>query len=284
MKIGSYRLHLLDVGRFRLDGGAMFGVVPKVLWEKKKPADEKNRILMSTNLLLIEGEGRKILVDTGIGTKFDEKFQQIYAVDYSQHSLEKALQAINLTLADITDVILTHLHFDHAGGSTYRDAEGQIQPTFPEATYYIQKAQYEWAHRRNEKDRASYFPENYDPLRERGQLKLLEGSVELFPGIEMLVVNGHTPQHQMVLVSDSERRVLFAGDLIPTSAHIPVPWVMAYDLYPLNTIEEKKRILKQATEKNWVVIFEHDPEISGGTIIETERGYALGKAVDVNRD
>jgi len=284
MKIGSYRLRLLDVGRFRLDGGAMFGVVPKVLWEKKNPADEKNRILMSTNLLLIEGEGRKILVDTGIGTKFDEKFQQIYTVDYSQHSLDKALQAVNLTHEDITDVILTHLHFDHAGGSTYRDAEGTIQPTFPRATYYIQKGQYEWAHRRNEKDRASYFPENYDPLLERGQLKLLDGAVELFPGIELLVVDGHTPHHQMVLVSDGEQRVLFAGDLIPTSSHVPIPWVMAYDLYPLNTIEEKKRILKQATEENWVVIFEHDPEIPGGTIIETEKGYALGEAVDLNRD
>ncbi len=282
MKVGSYNLRLLDCGRFRLDGGAMFGVVPKVLWEKKKPADEKNRIQMATNVLLIEGEGRKILVDVGIGTKFDEKFQQIYAVDYNQHSLEKSLKEAGLETTDITDVVLTHLHFDHAGGSTYRNERDQVLPTFPNATYYVQKGQFDWAHRRNEKDRASYFNENYDPLQEAGILKLLNGSMELFPGIEVITVDGHTPQQQMVFIRGEEYPVLFAADLIPLYPHVSIPWVMAYDLYPLKTIEEKKSILQRAVVENWILIFEHDPEVTAGTVVKTEKGFAAGESVDLN--
>lgn len=281
MKIGAYRVSVVDAGRFRLDGGAMFGVVPKVLWEKKKPADEQNRIRMATNLLLLRGEGRTILVDTGIGEKFDPKFQNIYAVDYSQHNLKNGLEKQGLTPEDITHVIVTHLHFDHCGGNTMRDEQGNILPTFPNATYYVQRDQLRWAGERNEKDRASYFPENYQPLIDSGQMTVLEGEQELFPGIDLLVVNGHTPGQQLVLLRGNGERVLFAADLIPTHAHIPVPWVMAYDLYPLHTIAEKKRILKQAADENWLLIFEHDPEVVCATVAATEKGYGIGERVNL---
>jgi glyoxylase-like metal-dependent hydrolase (beta-lactamase superfamily II) len=281
MNIGNYTIRLVDAGRFRLDGGAMFGVVPKTLWEKQKSADEHNRILMSTNLLLIEGHQKKILVDTGIGDKFSEKLAGIYAVDHSEYNLQKSLGSLNLSTEDITDVILTHLHFDHTGGATFRDRSGAIKPTFPRAKYYVQNRQFARALQPSEKDRASFFRENYIPLQENNQLILLEEGGELFPGIEVLPVDGHTAGQQLVLIRGQKQTLLYAGDLIPTAAHIPIPWVMAYDLYPLTTIEEKNYYLKLAVDHNWLVFFEHDPEIHCAAIQLTERGYALKAPVDL---
>lgn len=282
MKIGEYNVRLLDAGRFRLDGGAMFGVVPKALWEKRKAMDEKNRIYMSANLLLIENEERKILVDTGIGDKMSEKQNAIYAVDHSEYSLEKGLEKCQLKTTDITDVILTHLHFDHTGGSTFRDKNGSIKPTFPNAKYYIQSRQFAWALKPSEKDRASYFEENFIPLQEHNQLILLEEGEELFPGIELKSVDGHTVGLQMVIIHGEDKTLFYPSDLVPTAAHVSIPWIMAYDLYPLTTAEEKKMYLKMAADRDWLVFFEHDPEIHCATVQATEKGYAIKDVIDLN--
>lgn len=277
LKFGKFNISMIEAGLVRLDGGAMFGVVPRVLWERHFPPDEKNRIQMTTNLLLITSGNRRVLVDTGIGHKFDEKFYNIYAVDFSEKNLDRSLKALGLTFEDITDVILTHLHFDHTGGATAKDPDGTVRPTFPNAVYYVQKQQYEWAFEGNEKDRASYFAENYKPLRDAGQLKFLEGPGEILPGIEVIVVNGHTPAQQLPVIDGGSRKLLFAADLIPTHSHIPVPWVMAYDVEPLTTIEEKKLWLEVAEKEEWLIFFEHDPQVHLATVERSEKGYRLGK-------
>ncbi len=279
MQIGNYTLRLIDTGRFRLDGGAMFGVVPRVLLEKENPPDEKNRIYMALNALLIQDGGRTILVDTGIGNKGDEKFTKIYAVDHSEHSLEKALQDAGISPEDVTDVVLTHLHFDHAGGATYYDTEGRLRLQFPNATHHVQKKQLEWAQAGFEKDRASYLRENIEPLLQAEQLNLLDGPTRLYEGVEILLANGHTPAMQLVRVFDASTSLLYAADLIPLAAHVPIPWVMAYDLYPVQTINEKKEILQRAVKEGWLLFFEHDPRVYCGTVEHTEKGYRLKEKV-----
>lgn len=280
LKVGSYAIHRIDAGRFRLDGGAMFGVVPKVLWEKRKPADEKNRIAMATMLVLLDDGRRRILIDTGIGQKNDPKFEAIYAVDHSQFNLMGSLEAHGYSADSITDVILTHLHFDHAGGATRLNGKEQVLPTFPNATYYVQEKQWTWALSPSERDRASFLPENFVPLKEAGQLELLNGEMELFPGVRVIPIHGHTPGQQMVLVEGTNRSFLFAGDLLPTPAHVPLAWIMSYDLHPLTTLEEKKIYLERAASENWLVFFEHDPEIYCATIRKTEReDYRAEEAV-----
>ena len=280
LKIGNYWIHRIDAGRFRLDGGAMFGVVPRVLWEKKKPADEKNRITMATMLVVLDDGNRRILIDTGIGQKHGAKFESIYGVDHSRYSLQGSLKAHGYSTGDITDVILTHLHFDHVGGATMRTEEATVAPTFPNATYYVQEKQWEWALSPSERDRASFLPDNYLPLREAGQLELLHGELELFPGVRVIPIFGHTPAQQMVLVEGSEESFLFAGDLLPTAAHVPLAWIMSYDLQPLTTLEEKKIYLERAVCDNWLVFFEHDPEVSCARIEKTERNdYRAGEPV-----
>ncbi len=281
MKFGHYEVNILDSGRFRLDGGAMFGVVPRVLWEKENPADEKNRIQMTFNVLLIRGEGRVILVDSGMGNKSDEKQKKIYQIDYSDHSLAKALEQYDIHPEQVTDVILTHLHFDHVGGTSYYDGDGSLKLQFPNATHYVQKRQMEWAQRRFEKDRASYLKENIEPLLKSDKMRLLQGPQKLFDNIEVITVEGHTPGQQMVLVGEKGNQLLFAADLIPMAAHVPVPWVMAYDLYPVTTIEEKKKYLEEAVEKNWLLVFEHDAAKQGGKIGRTDRGFEIKELVQL---
>lgn len=279
MKIGMYKVHLLFAGKFKLDGGAMFGVVPKVLWEKKKPADEKNRISMCTNLLLLISDKRKILIDTGNGYKNDEKFKQIYGLDYSRGDLFSELKRLNLKPEDITDVVLTHLHFDHAGGTTIKDEKGNVVPTFPNAAYYVHPDQYEWALNPSFKDRASYFPENFVPLKEHGQLKFIKKGDVPFEGIEIIESYGHTPGQLLILVKDKEHPLFYAGDLIPMYPHVAIPWVMAYDNNPLITIEEKTKWLPIAVEKNWIIFFEHDLEIPASFIKKGEKNYEIGQIV-----
>ena len=270
MKIGAYQINLIDSGRFRLDGGAMFGVVPRVLWERKMPPDDKNRIHMGANLLFIRSADRKILVDTGMGNKGDEKFLKINAVDHSEHSLEKGLSDLELKPEDITDVILTHLHYDHAGGATYLNNDGELKPTFVNARYYVQRDHFGWAMKPTEKDRASFLKENFIPLQESNQLILVDGETELFPGIRLLPVNGHTTAQQMVQIYSDDVTLLFAGDLLPTSRHVSLPWVMAYDIAPLKTLEENKHYLHLDADQEWLVVFEHDPEGQCTTIEKTE--------------
>lgn len=272
IKIGSYQIHAIETGEFALDGGAMFGVVPKNLWSKYIPVDEQNRIDMRLRCLLLQGEGRNILIDCGMGTKWDEKSIKIYRLDISKFSLEKSLSEKNLTTDDITDVILTHLHFDHAGGATKKE-KGKIVPTFSKATYYIQKENLEWAKNPKEKDRASYMKENWEPLLQEGILKIIGGAKEILPGIEMKLFYGHTSGIQLPYINDGKNKLFFCGDVIPTSVHLKIPWVMAYDNFPLTTIEEKKKILELATKENWALVFEHCPHLKASFIKKTEIGY-----------
>jgi len=275
MRIGSYELHAIETGRFALDGGAMFGVVPRPLWEKTNPPDERNRITLAARALLLIGDGRRILVDTGNGDKFDEKFGSMYRMESGRSILAASLARYQLTPADITDVILTHLHFDHAGGATSREGE-HIVPTFPNAAYYVQRQHWEAALHPTERDRASFIPHDFMPLHEAGVLRLVEGETEILPGIRARIVNGHTSALQCPLISDGRTTLLYCADLIPLSSHMHLPWIMAYDLRPLVTLEEKRTILDVAAREHWIMFFEHDPAVKAGVVELAEKGYALG--------
>ena len=279
MKIGNFEIIPFEFGRFKLDGGAMFGVVPKVLWAKFFPANEKNQINMALRGILIRTDSQNILVDTGVGDKLSEKLNNIYDVNFSEFSLIDSLKKINMSYSDISDVILTHLHFDHTGGATIKKNNGEIIPTFPNATYYVQKKQYDWAISPSERDIASYFAENYVPLYECGVLELLNGDKEIFPGISVIAVDGHTPGQQLVKISSGGQCLLFCGDLVPTSAHVPLPWIMSYDLQPMVTLKEKEKILTLAAAENWILLYEHDPEIIASRIFKNEKGFQCGEKI-----
>lgn len=273
MKIGDYNLHSIQTGLFKLDGGAMFGVVPKNLWTKTNPSDDMNRIDMCTRALLLENDKKKILIDTGIGYKLSDKINKIYDVDFSHYTLEKSLKEKGLTREDITDVILTHLHFDHAGGNTYYDEDGQLQIAFPNATYHVQKKHYYWALNPTERDKASFFPENYKILEEKQVLKFYEGESKFDDIIKLCPVDGHTPHMQLIKASDGEQTLFYLADLIPTAGHVPLPYIMGYDLFPLTTLEEKRKYLKNISEENWTVFFEHDPHNEAAKIGFGDKGY-----------
>ncbi len=279
MKIGNYDLHPIETGRFALDGGAMFGVVPKPLWSKTNPPDDRNRIELAARALLIIGNGRRILVDNGNGSKFTGKQIDIYALDTTQYELTKSLKQHGLTPADITDVLLTHLHFDHAGGSTFRE-NGTLIPAFPNAKYYVQKAHWDQAMNPTEKDRGSFMPDDYLPLRDHGVLEFIDGEGEVFPQISLVILNGHTAAQQLPKISDGRKSLLYCCDLFPTTAHIPLPYIMAYDLRPLTTLEEKKDILKRAVDEEWTLFFEHDPRTVAGTVVKTDKGYSFGSPIE----
>lgn len=276
MQIGSYRIHPIETGSFALDGGAMFGVVPKNLWNKTNPADEQNRIALSLRALLLQGHGKHILVDCGIGTKFDQKRSEIYKIDLSGNNLRQSLARLNLSPDDITDVILSHLHFDHVGGATcFQD--GGLKLTFPNATHYVQAEQWSWALDPSQKDQASYPAENLIPLEKSGQLQLLKNSVSPLPEIELRLVYGHTPAMQLVQISDHTASLLYCADLIPTRSHIPIPWVMAYDNHPLKTIQEKYAILTAAVKHQWLLFFEHDPQcVACFVTFDSKKGFSAG--------
>lgn len=284
MHIGTYELTALETGRFYLDGGAMFGVIPKTLWNRTNRSDERNRIELSLRTLVIRDGERCIMVDTGIGENWDKKFSDIYGVDHSRFSLEKSLHEVGLSRDDFTDVIITHLHFDHAGGATYRNERGEAIPTFPNATYHVQKKHYEWALNPSEKDRASFVTERFVPLYEKGRLQLLEGEVEFLPGIYIKLSDGHTIAQQNVLVTDGKKKLYHPGDMIPTSSHVPLPFIMGYDNYPLVTLEEKKSVMRRAVEEDWILFFEHDPERAATHVEKTDKGFKAGKQVDINSE
>lgn len=278
MLIGDYQVSTLETGRFALDGGAMFGVVPKVIWQKKHPADELNRIDLALRVVLLQGQGRVILIDTGIGDKFPEKQAQMYGIDLSQSNLISSLAQAGLSPSDVTDVILTHLHFDHAGGATCL-REGQLAPTFPQARYWVQRENWDWALNPSEKDRASYLSENFLPLQASGQLHLLEGPGDILPGIRARISQGHTTGQQLIEIHAETETAIYCADIIPTASHIAVPFVMGYDLRPLQTIEEKKAILADALAQNWILIFEHDPAIAACRVQQGEKGIVAGEAL-----
>lgn len=282
MKVGGYQIDVIETGRFGLDGGAMFGVVPKVLWERAYTrADGRNRIPMAAKAMLIRSADRVILVDTGNSPDMPDKLKDIYGLDFSQYTLESSLNNLGIETADVTDVILTHFHFDHCGGATKKVSdEGSNEtrifvPRFANARYYVQREHYEWALKPTEKDRASFMPENYMPLIERDVLDILEGPGELFPGIRVDLANGHTRALQMVTVSDSSVTVFYPADLMPTGAHISIPYGMGYDNFPLTTIAEKKLFLPRIIDERWIVIFEHDALRVGARITQGLKGPVL---------
>ncbi len=258
LTLGAWTVHTLETGLIRLDGGSMFGSVPKPVWSKTNPADDRNRIPLAMRCLLLEGEGRRILVDDGIGEKFSPKLMDIYGVDHAEHTLERSLAALSLGVEDITDVVLTHLHFDHAGGST-RLQGGVPVPRMPRAHYYVQRRNWENALKPNPRERASYMPENYVPLMDAGVLRLWDGPQRPWPGIELFTAEGHTRGQQLMRVAGKEGVVYFVADLIPTASHVRIPFVMGYDIAAIETMDEKRTLLARAvTEGAWICL-EHDP-------------------------
>jgi len=276
--IGPYDARSIETGTFALDGGAMFGVVPKPLWEKHHPADDRNRVTLAARALLLRGAGRTILVDTGNGESRDPKRTEIFKLDHTRSDLLSSLAREGVTPEQVTDVILTHLHFDHAGGAT-RETDGVLHPTFPNARYYVQSVHWNAATRATERDRASFLSEQYNPLMEEQRLELLDGEGEILPGIRLLTMYGHTTAMQCPLISDGRTTLLYCADVVPFRTHVQLPWIMGYDLRPLVTLEEKRRILKRAVEENWVLFFEHDPEVVAAHVTHEQKGYRVGEQV-----
>jgi len=266
VRFGSLDIHIARDAGFRLDGGAMFGVVPKVLWEKKFPADEKNRIELSTNCLLVRGRGFTALVESGIGEKWDEKSRAMYAIE-SGAGLVGSLARLGVAASDVDALVLSHLHFDHAGGATRRQ-DGRLSRTFPNATLYVQEAELSHARNPNERDRASYRADDWEPYAAAGRLEAVAGEKEIRPGVTVVPVKGHNAGMQAVRLDSEGRTAFYFADALPTTAHVPVPWIMGYDLYPVDLIENKRRLLDQAVREGWLCVFEHDPRVPWGRIRE----------------
>ena len=283
IKIGDYEICAIPTGIFALDGGAMFGTVPKVLWEKTNPADSHNRIQMEARALLLKSKDRNILIDTGNGADFvakhgekaGAKFAEIYGVADSGVSLESSLKKHGLTTDNITDVILTHLHFDHAGGAT-KESNGQLVPTFANATYHVQKSNYDNAVKPNVREKASYLIANIQPLVDSGKLKLIDGpKKDYLPNISLVISNGHTVGHQVVIIEDESKKIIYCGDVIPTSSHVRSAWIMGYDINPLLLIQEKSQILNLTENKTSYLYFEHDPYCDLATVEKNKNEYQI---------
>ncbi len=264
MQIGDVELiPLLDV-RFRLDGGAMFGVVPKTLWERRAPADDRNRIAMSVRPLLVRTRGRNVLIDAGIGDKMTAKETEIYAIDRAEH-LDSSLAAAGLTAHDIDVVIASHLHFDHAGGFTAL-VDGVLVPRFPRARYVIRRGEWDDATHPHERNRASYFADNFVPLDRAGVIDFVDDDADVLPGVRVWRTGGHTRHHQAIRIEAGGRVAVFVADLIPTTAHVDPVWIMGYDLYPMETLAAKKRFVPEAIAGEYVIFFEHDPAVAAGIL------------------
>lgn len=270
VSLGDFELISLSDGIYHLDGGSYFGVVPKTLWSRKLPADEKNLVPSGLNSVLVRTGEKNILIETGIGNKLPEKMAQIYG---QPAGLLDSLHAAGLAPEDIDIVIDSHLHFDHCGWNTVR-GKGTIVPTFPKAKYYAQEGEWKHAHE-NQRDGVSYFTENYDPLVESGQMQLLRGNAEIAPGISVEVYAGHTRDLQAIMVQSGGKTACYISDLIPTSAHLDLNWVMAYDLYPVESIESRKRFYSRAVPEKWLVMFTHDHVIPWGYLEKDERGKVV---------
>jgi len=280
--LGSLRMHAIQAGGQKLDGGAMFGVVPKPLWERRIAADERNRIQLGMRCLLIEHPRGLVLIDTGLGNKETEKFCDIYGIENAGQLgptwLEDGLASLNVSPEDIAMVISSHLHFDHAGGNTTKGPDGVIRPTFPKARYVIQRGEYGWATHTNERTSASYFPHNWEALAASGQMELIDGDREIIAGIHSVLTPGHTPYHQGILIESDGERAFYIADLSPTAHHLPLPWIMGYDVEPLITLETKRRILKRAVDEKWLVVFEHDAETPWSHLAHDGKTYLLASS------
>lgn len=261
-QLGAWKIHSVRTGGMWLDGGAMFGIIPKPLWEKKLKADERNRIPMCMRTLVIEHDIGPIVIETGAGNKESDKFYDIYGIDSrtpdGRTGLEAGLKEIGIAPDKVAMVIDTHLHFDHAGGNTYRDKDGKVRLTFPNARYVVQAGEYHYATHTNERTGGSYFDHNFVPVKEAGRFDLVDGERQIVPGVTVIPVPGHTPHLQGVLIQSGGESLFFITDLVPTTAHIPLPWIMGYDVEPLVTLETKRRILPRAAAESWLLAFPHD--------------------------
>jgi glyoxylase-like metal-dependent hydrolase (beta-lactamase superfamily II) len=282
-KVGRTLCHALDAGKQRLDGGAMFGVVPMPLWKRRVQPDDRNRIPLALRCLLIEHDHGLVLVDTGVGNKEDSKFLDIYAVENSSPCcptlLEDAIGEAGFTPLDVKYVINTHLHFDHAGGNTVVGAAGAedapVSLAFPEATYYVQKGELAFARAPNERTIASYLPPNFERVAAANRWHLVDGEADVLPGLRVLPTPGHVPFHQSVLFTSGGETACFIGDLIPTVAHLPLPWIMGYDLEPMVTLETKRHFLARAEAEQWLLIFEHEPGPGVGHVVREAKGLGF---------
>lgn len=270
MRFGNLELAIVGGGDLLLDGGAMFGVVPKVLWERKFPADESNRIRLTTNCLLVRGDGFTTLVETGLGDKSGAKEREIFGLSETS-PLTADLAAEGVRIEDVDDVVVSHLDFDHAGGATRREG-GRVVPAFPRATLYVQEAELAHARSPNERDRASYDPANWEPWVEAGRLTAVTGEKEIRPGVTLVPVAGHNEGMQAVRIESRGRTCFYFADALPTAAHLPVPWIMGYDLFPVELIQNKKRLTDEAAREGWLCVFEHDPDIPWGVIVDELNG------------
>jgi glyoxylase-like metal-dependent hydrolase (beta-lactamase superfamily II) len=269
--LGPYTLYTVEAGRFGLDGGAMFGIVPKPLWSSRIEPDDQNRIPLHMRCLLIEGPDRLWLVDTGLGDTFaGTKYEDIYAVDPDAPTLDASLHDHGFGRDDVTDVILTHLHFDHCGGATRGNGETRT-PTFPNATYHVQDAHWDWAMASNPKEKGSFLQETFLPIEASGQLHRVDGAGALAPGIDVLLAHGHTESQQLVKISGDDRTLVYVADLLPTTHHLAPAWTMAYDVRPLDTMDEKAAFLETAVEGRWDLFFEHDPDTAVASLERTEQ-------------
>jgi glyoxylase-like metal-dependent hydrolase (beta-lactamase superfamily II) len=279
LTVGDFTVYGLRDGFFYLDGGAMFGVVPKILWEKVYKPDSLNRIKMSLNSLLIETQEKLVLVETGIGENLREKAAQHYSIERKPGLLGE-LQQKGYSAGDIDYVINTHLHFDHCGGNTYKNEQGKFVPTFPNAEYVVQKGEWEDALDPGSRDRPSYDKNNFLPLKEHRQLKLVDGDTDVTEGVKVVLTEGHTSSHQCVKVESKGKVLFFMGDLIPSSSHVHLPYVMSYDLYPVKTLENKEKFLQRAEREHWIIALNHDPEYFFGTISRTEKKYIFSPLIN----
>lgn len=276
------KLYSIETGNLKLDGGAMFGVVPKVMWSKKYPADENNLINLAMRCLLVIDGDRKILIDNGIGEKQDEKFLKHFHLN-GDDTLESSLAKLGLSKDDITDMVLTHLHFDHTGGSIeWNEDKTKLIPAFKNANYWVSQAQWEWATKPNKREKASFLGENIQPMEESGQLKIIDKEGELFPNFHVKLFNGHTDGQVIPHINYKGRTVVFMADLLPSTAHIPMPWVMAYDTRPLLTLQEKEKFYEEAIENDYVLFFEHDIFNECCTLQQTPKGPRLNETFKLN--
>ena len=281
MKIGKYDLYSVETSEFGLDGGAMFGIIPKPVWEKKVSADELNRVNMVTRSLLLVSDEKKILIDTGNGTKWEEKYKQIYDINTDQYNIEKSLGKYGFSSEQITDVICTHMHFDHIGGNT-KIKSGKVVPTFPNAKYWISEENWKLANHPSQKDAGSFIEHDWKVLAENQMIEIIDGREPFIEGIETFVTHGHTPGLLHPIVSDGSNKLFYGADIFPMVAHIPIPWVMAYDVQPVVTMEEKQKLLQKMEREDWILFFEHDPHIQACSVHKDGKHYKLNKEIKIS--
>ena len=278
MKIGDYDLYSIETSEFSLDGGAMFGIVPKPIWEREAPSDALNRIDMVTRSLLLCSDEKKILIDTGNGTKWEEKYRDIYNIDTSRYNIENSLTKYGFSADDITDIINTHLHFDHAGGNTKID-DGSIVPTFPNAKYWVTKEHWELANHPSQKDSGSFIEHDWKVLAENGMIETVNGNEPFIKGIDSYITQGHTDGLLHPMISDGTKTLFYGADIFPLAAHISIPWVMAYDVQPVVTMKEKEILLPKMQDEEWILFLEHDPKIQACTVHQDGKHFKMNESV-----